>query len=62
MKLTSLNATLLSLGVCGLSVISSVGALITFSMRLIAVSAIIVPLAANMIRASAVDTMAENTA
>ena len=62
MKLTSLNSTLLSFGVCGFFVISSVGALMTSLIRFKAVLASIMPLAANMILASAVEMIAEKTA
>ena len=44
-------------GFCGFFVISKTGAFITVSMRLSAVLASIVPLAANMILASAVEMM-----
>ena len=60
--MTSRNATRLSFGVRGAAGALSSGAFITCSMRRIAVLASIMPLAANMIFASAVEMTAENTA
>ena len=62
MKDTSLNATLLPCGTFGQAGALRVGAPVTVWMRASAPLASIMPDEANMIRASAVERMAEKTA